>query len=432
MYTENILLREIHVSEKGLRGGFALIWIMKWIHNSLVDSLCAYVCVHATMSHYVDEDEPASDGDGVIFVNCFGPKASGDNCVFESCTRVRSSGDGCNFSNCTGVENSGDSCVFTNTTGSNSGRNPIYINSNITGVAPAQPASVRAGLPRGVSSSGPVRISVSHHGTSVSSGALELANIGIIHNGSINGVTIPSGVTINQGVPHFRGAPLTRENLRVLDERPDLVVFLDEFDAAMQNSGVVAGPCLPHAPKAPKAPKPPKPPKAPKAPKPPRPIKMPRTPRTPTSYHRDIDRGIEVVVLGDSDDSDTSGGHGFARTVRGSKRKQSDSPSQRKHTARPAAAGPSAPAKIPTLSAEEKASLKDEKKDASTSDIPRADECVVCCTRARNTVFLGCGHNAACLVCVHKIEDSAKAEGKQGKCPVCMQVYSGVVKYVKS
>jgi hypothetical protein len=169
-----------------------------------------------------------------------------------------------------------------------------------------------------------------------------------------------------------------------------------------------------------------------------------RTPHTPTARHRDYDRGLDVVVTGDSDtsgdwdDSDSST-ESSTTSVSSITSISSDErpPDSRKRprvesAARPAAAGPPGRPRIPPLSDEERASLKDEKKDAPARDIPETDECVVCCIRARNTVFLECGHNAACLICVHKIENAAKAEGKEGKCPLCRQVYSCVVKYVKS
>ena len=52
-------------------------------------------------------------------------------------------------------------------------------------------------------------------------------------------------------------------------------------------------------------------------------------------------------------------------------------------------------------------------------DVDTDKNCIICCCRLKNTVFIPCGHSLCCTVCSKIIAEKAKTEDKHVECLVC-------------
>lgn len=128
---------------------------------------------------YRDKRGVRNSGSFCTFINCTNVTNSGTSCDIKECQGVINSGTTCHMSGCRGVTNSGSNCTITRCSYvRDTGRCTVFEGYSTT--APKEP-------------------------------------------------DLPPGVTMINAIPYYNNKPLGRDCKEALEERPDLVVFLDEL-----------------------------------------------------------------------------------------------------------------------------------------------------------------------------------------------------------
>lgn len=174
---------------------------------------------------YINQSGIRNNKNGVSFVNCSGITNNGDRCSFTNCSSVTSNGESCAFTNCSSINNNGDRCNFIECSAlSDNGQHSVYTNTSFKTVSKQQEQSSAAvGSTRNIMSFFP--------GFNQSGSVFNNVSMDAGSMIRINGVSIPNGVTIRNNEPFYGGKSLTREDTTTLEEHPELVVFMDEWEA---------------------------------------------------------------------------------------------------------------------------------------------------------------------------------------------------------
>lgn len=324
-------------------------------------------------------------------INASGFACTEDGCSFVNCSSFTSSGDNCKFVNCSDFTNAGDNCNFVNCNGVDLGDNSTSVNSHLTEASGGTKKAKGSQKGKKTTTGGDVTVIRTQGGQTFDigggggGGTGFLSNIGIVSAGcEVNGIVIPRAASLIWGVPHFRGHPLTRENnARLFEERPDLVVFLDEVERQQRHAAPV-----------------------------------------PAAASGSV--SIGRVVLGRRREMDR---RSSSDSSSDSSEEEETPPRSRSKRSR------TTPQKRPTLTAltkDEEYIFRNPDKDTDHPEVKEEDVCVVCSSRGRNTVIMDCAHSCACLICMHKIHNSAVEKGEDGKCPMCNTKFTYVTRIFKS